>query len=74
LVIRVSSDPAENTSTSPLARALAELEGLAALDGLVELEGLALLLEELLDELLQAVAPRMMQEIDTTAAIRAPRC
>jgi hypothetical protein len=42
LVIRVSRDPAENTSTSPLGLAVAELDGVELEDA--ELEGELLLL------------------------------
>jgi hypothetical protein len=63
LVIRVSRDPAENTSTSPLGLALAELEE-EALAGVDEVdEGV---LEE---ELLQPAVTSPMQAIDTNAAI-----
>jgi hypothetical protein len=61
LVIRVSSDPAERTSTSPPAFGVAEVEG-------VELAAAELEEEE---ELLQAASP--MQAMDTNAATRAPR-
>jgi hypothetical protein len=60
LVIRVSRDPAESTSTSPLGLALAEL---------VELEEM----EEEEEELLQPVAASPTQAMDTNAAICAPR-
>jgi hypothetical protein len=45
LVIRVSRDPAENTSTSPLGKALGEPAGVELEDGVLEAE---LLEEELL--------------------------
>jgi hypothetical protein len=70
LVIRVSRDPAEKTSTSPLALAAAGLEELAGLAESAELGALAAL-EELEEELLQAARPT--QAIDTNAAICAPR-
>jgi hypothetical protein len=57
LVIRVSRDPAENTSTSPLGIALAELE--AEVGGEVDVE-----LEE---ELLQPAAARPVQAMATRA-------
>jgi hypothetical protein len=72
LVIRVSRDPAENTSTSPLGRALAVLEAeeLAVLDagelGLLD----AAELEELEEELLQAAAVRPRHAMPATTAIR----
>jgi hypothetical protein len=69
LVIRVSREPAENTSTSPLGRALGELEAAA----LAELEGAAEELEELEEELLQPAAVSPMQEINASAAICPPR-
>jgi hypothetical protein len=68
LVIRVSREPAENTSTSPLGRALG-LEAAA----LAELEGAAEELEELEEELLQPAAASPMQEINASAAICTPR-
>jgi hypothetical protein len=65
LVIRVSRDPAESTSTSPLPLALAELgELLAELGEVAEVEE---------EELLQPVAATPAQAIDTHAAIIAPR-
>jgi hypothetical protein len=68
LVIRVSRDPAENTSTSPLGRALLELGELAAELGaeLGELAGVV-------DELLQPAAVSPMQAIDAITASCAPR-
>jgi hypothetical protein len=72
LVIRVSREPAEKTSTSPLGRALGELEAAA----LAELEGAAEELEELEEleeELLQPAAASPMQEINASAAICTPR-
>jgi hypothetical protein len=67
LVIRVSRDPAENTSTSPLGRALLELGELAAeLGELGELAGVV-------DELLQPAAVSPMQAIDAITASCAPR-
>jgi hypothetical protein len=68
LVIRVSRDPAENTSTSPLGRAVAELEG----EELAEAEVLAEL-EELEEELLQPAAASPKQERTINAATGAPR-
>jgi hypothetical protein len=63
LVIRVSREPAENTSTSPLAVVLAEVVGLA---GLVALE-------ELDEELLQPAAVSPMQATKTSAPTCTPR-
>jgi hypothetical protein len=65
LVISVSRDPAEKTSTSPLGLAVAELEGLEEVEALLE--------ELLLDELLQAVAATVRQVMHANAAICAPR-
>jgi len=65
----VSREPAEKTSTSPLGRALGELEAAA----LAELEGAAEELEELEEELLQPAAASPMQEINASAAICTPR-
>jgi hypothetical protein len=62
LVIRVSREPAENTSTSPLGSAVAELEG----EELAELE-------ELEEELLQPAAASPKQERTINAATGAPR-
>ncbi|MGH3201200.1 MAG: hypothetical protein ACRDP5_03970, partial [Streptosporangiaceae bacterium] len=53
LVIKVSRDPAENTSTSPLGKALAELEGVELEDA--ELEDVALDEELLLHPAASAV-------------------
>ena len=61
MVIRVSRDPAENTSTSPLALALAELDGVELAD--VELED-----AELEDELLHPAAARPVQAMAIRAA------
>jgi hypothetical protein len=69
LVIRVSREPAENTSTSPLGSALGELEAAA----LAEVEAAAAELEELEEELLQPAAASPMQEINANAAICTPR-
>jgi hypothetical protein len=69
-VIKVSRDPAENTSTSPLGKALLELGELAAeLGELGELAELAGVVEELLQP--AAVSP--MQAIDAITASCAPR-
>jgi hypothetical protein len=67
LVIRVSSDPAENTSTSPLGRAAAELAGADA-DAVAGVEAGADEDDE--DELLQAAAVRPRQARPATAANR----
>jgi hypothetical protein len=67
LVISVSRDPAENTSTGPLAVALAGVVALAEVETLAELE----LEEELL--LLQPAAASPTQAINTGAAICTPR-
>jgi hypothetical protein len=62
LVIRVSRDPAENTSTSPLGRALAELDAELEeeLDG--ELDA------EVDEELLHPAAARLVQVMASSAA------
>jgi hypothetical protein len=59
--MRVSSEPAENTSTSPLGLALAELEELG------ELVALGVVL------LLQPAMASPTQAIDANAPISAPR-
>jgi hypothetical protein len=64
----VSREPAENTSTGPLAAALAEVVALAEVEALAELE-----LEEELLLLLQPAAASPMQAINTGAAICTPR-
>jgi hypothetical protein len=66
LVISVSRDPAEKTSTGPLAAALAGVVALAEVETLAELE----LEEELL---LQPAAASPTQAINTGAAICTPR-
>jgi hypothetical protein len=72
LVIRVSRDPAENTSTSPLGRALAVLEAeeLAGLLALLVALLVAGELEELEEELLQAAAVRPRQAMPATTVSR----
>jgi hypothetical protein len=72
LVIRVSRDPAENTSTSPLGRALAVLEAveLAELEAVELAEFVAGELAELEEELLQAAAVRPRQAMPATTANR----
>ena len=59
MVIRVSRDPAENTSTSPLAMAVAELDGVELED--VELAGVEL------EELLHPAAARPVQAMASRA-------
>jgi hypothetical protein len=71
LVIRVSRDPAENTSTSPLGRAAAELagaEGEAGADAVADVEAGADEDDE--DELLHAAAVRPRHAMPATTANR----
>jgi hypothetical protein len=65
--MRVSSDPAENTSTSPLGRAAAELAGADA-DAEADVEAGADEDDE--DELLQAAAVRPRHAMPATTANR----
>jgi hypothetical protein len=67
LVIRVSRDPAENTSTSPVGSAAAELAGADA-DAVGDEEAGAD--EEDEDELLQAAAVRPRHAMPATTANR----
>jgi hypothetical protein len=66
----VSRDPAENTSTSPLGRAVAELDGED--EAVAEEVGVEAGAEEeeLEDELLQAAAVRPRHVMPSTAAMR----
>jgi hypothetical protein len=72
LVIRVSRDPAENTSTSPLARAdeLAEAEADGDEGALADVDAAGVDEDDEDDELLQAAAVRPTHAMPATTANR----